>query len=216
MSREISTSSSRVVPWIAGIVAVGVFVTAVPLFRIVPLKAARQHTADAAFNAPAFVESFWTGPLHLATASAIDATELLAALKTDPQAAATRLGHRLGLSGHTSYFVRGRGEITSIADDTIVIALPEGGSAVIEIGPVFGNAIRDGSGLLNVSDFPNAQDFNALSAAINQRVEADVFPALQTQAAVGRTVQFAGGVEIPDSAVDSTSLTVVPVVIDFL
>lgn len=203
------------VPWIVGIVAVGVFVLFAPLFHVVPLKATRQQTADAAFNAVAFIETFWTGPLHQATSTkAVEATELLAALKADP-ATAQRLGHRLGLSSQTAYFVTGRGEISSIADDTIVIALPGGGSAVIEIGPVFGNAIRDGSGLLDVSDFPNAQDFNALSAEINRRVETDVFPSLQSQAAVGLTVHFVGGVEISDSDSNVTTLNVVPVVIEF-
>ena len=202
-------------PWIIGIITVGVLVMFVPLFHIVPLKAARQQTADAAFNATAYVETFWTGPLLKATTEAVDATELLTALKTDRNATATRLGHRLGLSGHTSYFVSGRGEITSITDDTVVITLPVGATATIEIGPVFGNAIRDGSGLLNVSDFPNAQDFNGLSAEINQRVETEIFPALQAQASVGKTVHFAGGVEISDSASDLTTFTVVPVVIEF-
>ena len=86
---------------------------------------------------------------------------------------------------------------------------------IIETGPVFGNAIRDGAGLLNVSDFANAQDFNALSAEINQRVERDVLPLLQANAVVGATVRFVGGVEVSDSAGAPATLVLVPVVIEF-
>lgn len=44
----------------------------------------------------------------------------------------------------------------------------------LETGPVFGNVLRDGTGLLDVNDFPNSQDFNALSSEINRRVEEQV------------------------------------------
>ena len=86
---------------------------------------------------------------------------------------------------------------------------------IIEIGPVFGNAIRDGSGLLDVSDFANAQDFNAISAEINRRVEEQVFPVLAANATVGATVHFVGGVDVADSEGAPSSLNLVPVIIEF-
>ena len=32
---------------------------------------------------------------------------------------------------------------------------------LIETGHIFGNAVRDGTGLLDVNDYPNSQEFNA-------------------------------------------------------
>jgi predicted lipoprotein len=189
----------------------------VPLFHLVPLKTARQQSAAAVFDAVAYVEAFWQGPLLESADRAVDAAALLAALKANPADAAKRFGHRLGLSGTSSFFVSGRGEIVAVDDGTVSIALQTGGPAavLIEMGPVFGNAIRDGSGLLDVSDFPNAQNFNALSAEINRRVEEQIWPLLESDAAVGRTVSFVGGVDIADSDGVPSSLKLVPIVIDF-
>lgn len=80
---------------------------------------------------------------------------------------------------------------------------------------MFGNAVRDGSGLLDISDFANVQDFNAISAEINSRVESKVFPLLQANAVVGKVVHFVGATEVADSAGAPSGLQLVPVVIEF-
>jgi predicted lipoprotein len=113
--------------------------------------------------------------------------------------------------------VSGRGQIIAVDNTAVSIALQAGGPAEvrIEIGPVFGNAVRDGSGLLNVSDFANAQEFNALSAEINRRVEEQVLPLLQGQAVIGASIRFAGGVEVSDASGTPSVLALIPVVVEF-
>lgn len=206
------------VRWGVAAICVAVFLYFLPLFHVVSLKEAQQQIASQEFDAAEYVDTFWRGPLLENTLSAVDAADLLAAFAQDFDDTAERFGHRLGLSGHSSYLVSGQGEIIAIDNTAVSIALQEGGPAaiIIETGPVFGNAIRDGSGLLNVSNFANAQDFNALSAEINLRVEEDVLPLLQANAVVGATVRFVGGVEVSDSAGAPAALVLVPVVIDFL
>lgn len=186
-----------------------------PLFHIVPLEVAREKSAAAAFDAAAFVEKFWNDQLVNGTVQAVDAGELLDAFGKNRSGAATRYGHRLGLSGNASYFVSGNGRITAVEKRSIEIALEQGGKVVIDTGPVFGNAIRDGSGLLDVSGFPNSQDFNAVSIEINRRVEERVFPLLKENAAVGVKIEFRGGVDISDSQSEISPLNLVPVVIEF-
>jgi predicted lipoprotein len=128
-------------------------------------------------------------------------------------------GHRLGLATTSSYLVAGEGTIVSADARSVAISLDNDqrndAEVVIELGPVFGNAIRDGSGLLDVSDFPNAQDFNALSAEINRRVEEKVLPALAAGAETGRVVRFAGGAEVADAAGAPAVLRVVPFKVEF-
>lgn len=195
--------NSRRLVW--GGLGVGVFISLYffPPFHIVSLEAARSESAATVFDAASFVETFWKDRLLESADSAVDAGELLTAFEVDPTDAVQRFGHRLGLSGTSSYFVSGRGRIIAAEDRTVTIALDDDGTAavVIETGPVFGNAVRDGSGLLDVSDFPNSQDFNAISSEINRRVEERVFPELREKGAVGATVQFVGGVEIADAEV---------------
>ena len=217
MQTAMTPTMSRSLRWSIGAIVVAVILYFMPLFHIVSLKGAQEEAAAALFDAADYVEAFWQGPLLEAAPQAVDAQDLLAAFDEDFVATASRYGHRLGLSGHSSYLVSGNGEIVAADDMEVSIALQAGGpvQVVIEIGPVFGNAIRDGSGLLDVSDFANAQDFNALSAEINRRVEEQVLPLLQANAAVGRTVRFVGGVEVGDSGGAPASLTLVPVVVEF-
>ncbi|HEX5789493.1 MAG TPA: DUF2291 family protein [Woeseiaceae bacterium] len=213
-------SVSRWTPWVAGAAVLAVLVWVMPLVRIVPLEATREQSAVAVFDPAARAAEFWTGPLQAAAADAVDAAELLGALADDPAAAAARYGHRLGLATMSSYLVAGEGTIVSVDARSVAISLDDdqdpGNDAevVIELGPVFGNAIRDGSGLLDVSDFPNAQDFNALSAEINRRVEEEVLPALAAGAEAGRAVRFAGGVEVADAS-ELPVLRVVPFRVEF-
>lgn len=69
--------------------------------------------------------------------------------------------------------------------------------------------------MLDVSDFANGQDFNAISAEINHRVEQQVIPVLSARAEPGTVVHFVGGVEVTDSAGSPARLTLVPVVVEF-
>jgi predicted lipoprotein len=83
----------------------------------------------------------------------------------------------------------------------------------LRIGPVFGNTVRDGCGLLDVNAFPGLEEFNALSAELNALVERNVLPALKAGANVGATVRFAGCAEAPESAPDAGEplLLIVPI-----
>ncbi len=111
------------------------------------------------------------------------------------------------------YFIKGEGRIIAIDKDGISLAVrahattPE---VVLQTGILFGNAIRDGTGVVNVSDFPNSQDFNAISSEINRRVEERILPGLRSTAAVGKTVQFTGCAEITDESTDLHPLHLVP------
>jgi len=209
--------NSRRLVWAGLGVGVLVLLYLIPPFHIVPLEEARSESAATVFDAAAFVETFWKDQLLESADKAVDAGELLAAFEAAPADAAQRYGHRLGLSGASSYFVSGSGHIIAVKDRAVAIALDGGDTAavVIETGPLFGNAVRDGSGKLDVSDFPNSQDFNALSSEINRRVEERVFPVLKQKADVGVLVQFVGGVEIADPEKNFSPLKLVPVVVEF-
>ena len=206
---------NRWIGWAAAFGGVAAGLWFLPLFHVVPLQTARDATAAAAFDAEAFVEKLWREELLKPELRTVDASTLVKLLREN-NAAATDLGRRLGLSRTTSYFVAGTGRIVSVTNDSVSIALGSDAapSVVIETGPVFGNAIRDGSGLLDVSAFPNSQDFNAISTALNRRVEEQVLPQLRAKAAIGAPVRFVGGAEVEDPA-SALPLRVVPIRIEW-
>jgi len=217
MPARLTVFTSRRLRWVAGLIGVAVLLYFLPLFRVVSLNESKQQAAAAVFDAADYVDVFWQGPLLDSAASAVDAAELLAAFQQDFADTAERFGHRLGLGGSAFFLVSGQGTILAIDDRVISIALRDGGPAeiIIKLGPVFGNAIRDGSGLLDVSDFANVQDFNAISAEINSRVETQVFPLLEANATVGKLVRFVGATEVADSAGAPSELKLVPLVAEF-
>jgi predicted lipoprotein len=204
----------RLLPWLIAIVLVAALCRAFPPFHLRSLKAARVAEANAAFNPTNFVEKFWSGKLLPGTAQAADAGKVLAAIAESPQRAREQFGRTVGISSSYCYFLRGSGRVVSVNEDSIGLAVNSTDAAAdisVPLGLVFGNAVRDGTGLLSASEFPNAQEFNAIAAGLNNIVETKVLPELQRIAVVGKRVQFAGCVEVADEETDLKPLKLVPV-----
>jgi predicted lipoprotein len=184
-----------------------------PLFHVVPLSETRP--AEAAFEAAAYVDRFWSERLIPGAARAVDAEELFAAIGRDRQSARRTYGRSVGLGSVYYYFVKGTGRIVSVEKDFVGLSLRDDQPEVqvsLATGNIFGNAVRDGTGLLNVNDFANSQDFNALSSELNRRIEEQVLPDLRERAAIGVNVRFVGCAEIMDDEADLHPLHVVPIV----
>lgn len=187
---------------------------AFPLFHIVPLKRAAAEKAAVTFNATAFADTFWTSRLLPAANHAVNAAVLLPAIQADPAAAKKKYARTVGLGESYYYFLSGTGRVVEISDDEISLAVTDHSTNAeisLQTGLIFGDAIRDGTGLLNVSDYPNSQDFNDISAALNNLVQTRVQPQLRQQAKLGATIFFAGCAEVDDESTDLNPLKVVPV-----
>jgi predicted lipoprotein len=183
-----------------------IFITAAlcwlcPPFRVVPLGQAQQKQRQGAFDAPTFARTFWDQKLLPATARAVPIAELLTGLAQDPAVARQRFGRTLGLSSTFCFFIQGSGQIIAIGKEGVSVAfddVPPGAGARLSTGLLFGNTLRDATGLLDVNEFPNSQDFNAISAELNHIVESQILPALRNHAAVGRKIRFAGCLELEE------------------
>lgn len=162
------------------------------------------------FAAPAFAEEFWTTQLQPAALRVPDLAPILADLRRDPAAAAGSHGRRVGL-GHTAYvFARATGRVVAVEGSRVLVDVA-GGTVALRTGPVFGNTLRDGCGLLDVNRAPGLAEFNAVAAELNRLVEQRVQPALRA-ATVGATVDFAGAAELPEAIpAGGPLLTVIPV-----
>ncbi|HEV2695017.1 MAG TPA: DUF2291 family protein [Verrucomicrobiae bacterium] len=202
------------VRWLIALAIVAGVCWRFPLFHVVPLKTAVAEQAAATFNATQFAGTFWTNQLLAASGKAVKAEVLLPAIQADPAAAKKSFSHGVGLSEGYFYFVSGRGRVLAVADDEISLAVTEGGTnagVTLQAGLIFGNALRDGTGLLNASDYPNSQDFNDISAALNHIAETQVLPKLREQAKVGAALSFTGCAEVGDESSDLKPLKVIPI-----
>ena len=187
-----------------------------PPFHIRSLKAVRAVAEDQQFNAADFASRFWKERLLPAAEQASDAEAVLERITADPKSVREQFGRTVGVSSSYYLFLRGQGRVVSADENSIGLRLaPDGDEAqiVIELGFVFGNAVRDATGLISASSYPNAQEYNDIAAALNGIVETNVLPQLQHVARVGSRIRFAGCAEVGDEEVDLQPLKLVPVLV---
>ena len=185
-----------------------------PLVHFVPLKQTQAHETQSAFNPTNFATAFWNEKLLKSLDRAADAGQVLAALAADPQPARAKFGRKLGVSSSTLFFLRGTGHVVAVKKNSVALALKEGDDTadiLLPTGLLFGNAVRDATGLLDASAFPNSQNFNDLSTELNHIVESTLLPRLREQAKTGAKLSFAGCAEIDDEDNDVKPLKVIPV-----
>jgi predicted lipoprotein len=201
-------------PTLTAIGLIALLCWAYPPLHIRSVKHVKAEAANAAFNPTDFVTQFWSATLLPAANQATEATEVMALLAASPGKVRERFGRTVGVSSSYFLFLRGTGRVVSADGDSIGLSLRAEGNGVdisIPLGLVFGNAVRDGTGLLNSSSYPNAQEFNDISAALNHIVETRVLPEFQRIAKVGSKVLFVGCVEVSDEDSDLKPLKLSPI-----
>jgi predicted lipoprotein len=169
---------------------------------------------SAALDVREYAQRFWNEKLVPASSQAAEAGTVAAELARDPELAAKKYGRRSGLGGNALYFIRGTGRVRSSDRKGVRLAF-EGHDQIpvlLPSGPLFGNALRDATGLLNVKDF-SSFDFNALSTELNRIAETQLQPALE-RAVVGKQLRFVGCAEASGDS-GKLQLKVVPISIEY-
>lgn len=199
------------------LIAAGVLFWFFPLFHIVAVGQA-SASRPAEFSAAKFVKTFWSERVVPSFDQAADASVVLAAIRESPEEARRRFGRSAGLGRATLYFLRGSGTVLAIDNRGVGVALSKNADApdiLLQTGLVSGNAVRDASGLLEASDYPNSQQFNDISIQLNRTVETSVIPSLKQAAQVGRRVEFVGCARVINLPSDLQPLKVIPLDVRF-
>jgi len=196
------------------LVGLGVFFWLMPPVRVVRMHNVKGLTPTGSFDAARFVEQFWTNQLLPAVSRATPADELIALLRTNAAAARQKFGRSIGLSQTCNFFMAGTGTVVGVSDTEVLVAVTPDATApdiALQTGLIFGNAVRDGTGLIDVNDYPNSQDFNAISAELNRLIEQHVVPRLRQIAKPGARIRFAGCAELSGETTAPLPVRVVPV-----
>lgn len=188
----------RLAGWLMGAV---VLLALFPPFHIRPRNVVEMpERVPGALDVPGFAARFWNTKLLSPGVPAVEAQPLVAALVQDPTLAAAKYGRRTGIGAKTFFLVSGQGHIAAV--DQVGAWIDVGGAGAPRIllltGPVFGNALRDVTGLLNLSDYRSV-DFTALSAELDRLSENQAQPALR-KLAVGASISFLAAGEIDDAS----------------
>jgi len=110
--------------------------------------------------------------------------------------------------------IKTEGIVTNINDDDIALQTKMGDSLMtVKLATefIYGNAIRDASGLVDVKDFPNTMDLNNISEELNKMVRKTVLPLFKAAVKKGDKVIVTGAIEIHKEHVKWSELEIIPV-----
>jgi hypothetical protein len=177
------------------------------------LDEVRAASSSNTFDAPAYARNFYS-KLNPGLDSAVHLNKLIILLQTSPGKAFDDYSHALTIGNIRYFMVQGEALISSIDEDAIML-MPTDSTAktVIKLATefVYGNAIRDASGLVMLNEFSNTADFNKVSEEINKIVRREVLPAFKEKAKKGSVVKFSGALELNRSHLDLDSIEIIPV-----
>jgi predicted lipoprotein len=166
------------------------------------------------FDAKSYAAKYFNAKLIPALNSAVEINQLITLLQKDKAKTFDTYSHALDIGNIRFFLVKGEGVITAINEnDVSVLAKADSSERKVQIATefVFGNAIRDASGLIDINEFKNTMDFNNVSAELNKIVRSKVLPPFKTNARKGDTVQFFGAIELNREYPDIEKIEVIPV-----
>lgn len=160
------------------------------------------------FNADETAKSLWEKELDKSIDKAPDLNTVISELENP--ATFQKYGKKLGISKTNYILVNGRGKIVDKSDELLIIQTNENESISIQIGHIFGNAVRDGSGIVDVNNFVNMTDFNNLSISLNKLVQKNVIDSMLKNISINSTLSFTGVMELREDQEIPSRLEIIP------
>ena len=194
---------------------IGIILLAVLAFNSVYFRKLDERKASTSkFDAKEYSRSYFNTKLTPALSNAVEINQLMSLLQANKEQTFEKFAHALGIGNIRYFLVKGEGIVTSVNEnDVAVLAKADTAQKAIRIATefVFGNAIRDASGKIDVNEFSNTMDFNNVSSEINRIVRAEVLPQFKANVKKGDTVQFAGAIELNNEHLNVDDIELMPV-----
>jgi len=76
---------------------------------------------------------------------------------------------------------------------------------------IYGNAVRDASGLVDIKDFTNTTDLNNISEQLNKTIRLEVLPPFKKQVKQGNKIEVVAAVELNKAHINFNDLELIPV-----
>lgn len=164
----------------------------------------------ASFNTVKYAAEFWDNKLRQSKSAEINS--LLTLLKSDKEKAFADHSHALGIGNIRYFMVKGSGVVTDVAENQVSVQI-EGHAQEVDIATeyIFGNAVRDASGAIDINAFSNSMDFNNVSAEINKIIREKVVPPFKAKVKKGDHVNFTGAIELNKAHLQTNNLELIPV-----
>ena len=183
-------------------------------FYFETLEKRQAANTDKAFDIERYVKDFW-GKLSNTMDEAADAKQLLGLLRVDVHKGIEEYSTKTGHVTSTHFFLlQGQGKILSVLEDGVLVSLTgteAAGEILVATDLIFGNAVRDASGLVDSDDFEDSMDYNKVSEHINSIIMSEVIAPFRDTATEGATLRFIGAAEIFEGDPQISPLQIVPI-----
>lgn len=184
-------------------------VLALLIYHSVEFQNLEEHRAQARarqFNAADYARDLWDNRLPGVFDQAVDAQILLGLFNVD-MPAAIKQGRTLGESRTHAYLIKGQGTIVGKHSKGLLLSVADPTDPpeiLLRTGSfISGNAVRDASGLVDVSAFTDTMKFNRISFEINKiLVQAVIEPFIEQIPQAGQVVTFVGAAEVAEDATE--------------
>jgi predicted lipoprotein len=207
----------RYIRWISAVLLLAFAGYLLPLFHIHKLDEIERQRMMAQFNPEEFSKNFWKNQLRQSMDQAVSVQALMSLIQNDPEQAKEKYANTIGIGSAYYYYLKGTGYVKSIEDGAVAVVVRQENQVPdlrIITGKIFGNAIRNGCNQLNISDFPNSQEFNQISMYLNKIVENQVLPPFMNKVSIGDRVNFVGCCEVIDEDTDLHPLQLIPITLE--
>ena len=166
------------------------------------------------FDAVSYSKKLWEEKLPVKMDSAIELTRFMTLIQTNPTDAFAKYSNAMGIGNYRYSLVKIYGTASIINEDDIIIKINQADSIMIlrlATEYIYGNAIRDASGLVDIKDFTNTADLNNISEELNKTVRTLVLPEFKKQVTQGDQMVVIGAVEFNKEHINFRDLEIIPV-----
>jgi predicted lipoprotein len=174
-----------------------------------------KKATDNQLDAGVYAKNLWEGELQTSINSAIELPLLLKSINENADTAFEQNTHALAIGNYRYAMVKLKGKIIAVNENEVLVsvALPHADSLLtvaITTDFVYGNAVRDASGLLDAKDFNNASDLNNIAEALNELVRKNIVPEIRKTTKQNNKLEIIGAVQLNREHVAKEMFEIIP------
>ena len=180
--------------------------------RIEPLGS--QDQQDTVFDVAAYVDAFFADSLVERIDAAPEVCTLIDELSLATEDEWAVMGNQVAIGSKYCFLTRGNGIVARVDTDAVVLRLAgSDGPRNVRVATeyVFGNEVRDASGMIRLEDFDDLTVFNQLSEVINERIRTQVLPTFVNSVEVRDSVFVAGACCMNTRLRDMEDIELIPI-----
>lgn len=174
----------------------------------------KKNITVSTFNAAEFSKKLWNEKMPAKIDSAVDLLALIDAVTKNPEATITKQTNALAIGNYRYALVKLNATVSDVKEDEIALSAPSADSVLnvlLATEFIYGNAVRDASGLVQVKDFPNTSDLNSISEELNKIIRSTIIPSFKTSIKKGDKVNVVAAIELNKEHIHWQGLELLPV-----